>query len=263
MWMDTADLCFNNLLLLEREQISWFANWNWTDERCLAEALHAHPVVTWYLKNKCPDIVPWLEYLLDRYGSVSDAGQIYEAEQSVLQDINDLMVYVVDPAVYDEQPFLRWDDEQLTDLVDFRGQTVVDIGAGTGRLSLVAARMGAAVVYAVEPVGNLRRYLRRRAAELGHEAFYAVDGLITRIPLADNTADVMLAGHVVGECVRRECEEMERVTRPGGKIILCPGNGDKDDRIHQQLCDRGFEWARFEQPSAGWVRKYYKDTAAC
>ncbi len=71
----------------------------------------------------------------------------------------DWLVYVVDPSLYDAQPFLEWDSNELTSLVDFTGKTAIDVGSGTGRLALTVAHL-AKTVFAVEPVGNLREYLR-------------------------------------------------------------------------------------------------------
>ena len=47
----------------------------------------------------------------------------------------------------------------MTSLVDFTGKDVIDVGAGTGRLALTVAPL-ARVVFAVEPVGNLRTFLK-------------------------------------------------------------------------------------------------------
>jgi len=155
-WMDVTPLSFNTLLLLERVQLRWLPGWG-LPQRTLATALKAHPVVAWYLRHKCPEIALWVEDLLAMETPVVDAAGLREAELVVLRSLEDLLVYAVDPAIYDAQPFLGWDDQELTGLVDFGGKTVLDIGAGTGRLAFVAAAAGAAVVFAVEPVENLRR----------------------------------------------------------------------------------------------------------
>ena len=76
------------------------------------------------------------------------------------------------------------------------------IGAGTGRLTFTAAPK-AKTVFAVEPVGNLRRYIREKAKKLDLTNIYAVDGLITEIPYPDDFADVTMGGFVFGEVLTR------------------------------------------------------------
>jgi hypothetical protein len=51
---------------------------------------------------------------------------------------------------------------------------------------------------------------------------------------------------------------MARVTKPGGMVILCPGNNDRDNEAHDFLTSRGFAWSRFEEPGDGMKRKYWK-----
>ncbi|MEW5869178.1 MAG: class I SAM-dependent methyltransferase [Chloroflexota bacterium] len=254
-WMDTQGISFNSLLLLERVQISWMADWSLDQEMALA--LRANPAVAWYLRHKCPEAEPWLERLEAIEVDASDAQAVYAAEQHILQKMNDWLVYVVDPAVYDAQPFLNWDSQELSGLVDFSGKVVLDIGAGTGRLAFVAAPQ-AQTVYCVEPVGNLRCYIREKARRMGLHNVYAVDGLITEIPFPDGFADVCMGGHVFGDEPERELSELERVTRPGGMVILCPGSSERENEAHQVLVKGGYQWSRFEEPRDGWKRKYWK-----
>jgi len=87
---------------------------------------------------------------------------------------------------------------------------------------------------------------------------YAVDGLITEIPFPDSFFNITMGGHVFGDFPEAEYWELLRVTRLGGSIILCPGNSDQDNERHAFLVAQGFEWARFEEPSDGWKRKYWK-----
>lgn len=255
-WIDTSHMSFNVLLLLERVQISWMPGG--PPEKDIALALQANPVVGWYLRHKCPEVAPWLDRLQTiEAGDANDPRAVYAAEQSVLQTLNDWLVYVVDPAVYDAQPFLAWDSRQLSDLVDFSDQVVLDIGAGTGRLAFVAAP-AAQAVFCVEPVGNLRRYILEKARHLGYKNVFAAEGLITQIPFPDSFTGVTMGGHVFGEFPEQECDELERVTRSGGMVILCPGSSDKESDSHQVLVRRGYQWARFEEPRDGWKRKYWK-----
>ena len=255
-WMDVSQLSFNTLLLLERVQLNWFPCW--LPEEELGIALRANPAVEWFMRHKCPEITGWLDGVMANGPAILlGSEQIRRAEVTVLRSIDDLAVYAVDPAAYEAQPFLGWDSRELTGLVDFAGKTVVDVGAGTGRLALVAA-LEAAAVFAVEPVANLRIYLKEKARASGLRNVFPVDGLITDIPLPDSFADVTMGGHVFGDHPEEECRELARVTRPGGTIILCPGNNDQDNDIHAYLISQGFRWSRFEEPRDGIKRKYWK-----
>lgn len=256
-WLDTTHISFNALLLLESVQISWLPGSS-LDEADMALALHANPAVAWFLHHKCPEVVPWLERLpAPPTGSLDDPQAVHTAEQRILQALNDWLVYVLEPAVYASQPFLNWDSSELTRLIDFSDKIVLDIGAGTGRLAFVAAPRARQVI-CVEPVGNLRRYITHQARQMDFRNVYAIEGLITEIPLPDDFADVALSGHVFGDLPEQECDELERVVRSGAMVILCPGNNDHDNQPHQVLVQRGYSWSRFEEPRDGWKRKYWK-----
>ena len=256
-WIDVNVLSFNSVLLLERVQLSWLPGW--LREEDLAIALQANPVVAWYLKNKCPEISGWVDQVMaTRAGTPpAEAGRVREAEVAILNQINDLLVYVIDPSIYDAQPFTQWDSNELRSLTDWHGKTVIDIGSGTGRLALIAAEQ-ARLVYAVEPVANLRGYIKDKARRSGLDNIYPVDGLITELPFPDGFADVSMGGHVFGDYPEAEYAEMARVTRAGGMLILCPGSGVKEEMRHNFLVERGFEWAVFVEPPDDRVRKYWK-----
>ena len=252
-WLDVSHLSFNTLLLLERVQLSWFPGW--VPEKELAAALQANPAVEWYMRHKCPDLNDWLDKV-KRLAPIApmDARRVHTAEFKVLNTIQDLIVYVVDPAVYDAQPFNQWDSAELTSLVDFTGKTVIDIGAGTGRLSLVAAEKAAAV-FAVEPVANLRRYLKEKARQMGFKNVFPVDGIITDIPFPDAFADITMGGHVFGDVPEAEYQEIRRVTKPGGLMILMACSGQKECLF---CLFEGFDGKMYLEPGGGEMSKFWK-----
>lgn len=254
-WIDASKLSFNSLLLLERIQISKFPGWLPAKE--LAIALRSNPTVEWFLRNKCPEIRNWLDKIVSLDTGKCNKNDIQKAEQIILNSINDFLTYVIDPVKYDAQSFLQWEPSELTSIADFTGKIVIDVGAGTGKLTFIAAPR-AKVVYAVEPVGNLRFYLKQKAKDKGLSNVFIVDGLITDIPFPDNFADICMEGHTFGDNIEAEHREMGRVTKTGGIVIHCPGNNDKDNEIHQFLVGKGYKWSRFEEPEEGMKRKYWK-----
>jgi SAM-dependent methyltransferase len=257
-WIDVNYLSFNTLLLLERVQLSWFPGW--LPENETAIALQANPTVEWYLRHKCPEIISWIDQILTSSKSVPapDPELIRRAEIKVLECINDLVVYAVDPGIYDAQPFLGWDSNELRMLTDFSGKLVIDIGSGTGRLAFVAAEKAYAV-FAVELVSNLRCYIKQKAKALNINNVFPVDGLITDLPFPDGFADITMGGHVFGDNPPAEYAEMRRVTKSGGMIILCPGSSHSETTAHEYLVSNGFHWSRFEEPVDGMKRKYWKE----
>jgi SAM-dependent methyltransferase len=254
-WMDVSHLSFNTILLLEQVQLNWLPGW--LPEKELRIALKANPVVEWYFRHKCPSTNEWLDRVMAIDPDADNTpDEIRQAEAEIIASMTDLIVYVVDPSVYDAQPFLKWDENELLSLANFAGKSVIDIGAGTGKLTFLVADQ-ASVVFAMEPVTNLRNFIKKKALARNIRNVYPVDGLITEIPFPPNFADITMAGHVFGEYLEIEYQELCRVTKPGGTIILCPGNNDLDNETHKFLVSREFAWSRFEEPRDGFKRKYW------
>jgi SAM-dependent methyltransferase len=256
-WIDISDLSFNHILLLEQAQLSWFPGW--LPEAELAIALRANPVVEWYLRHKCPEIIPWIDGLISTHSLDSSISpqQIRTAELKILSKINDLLVYAIDPSIYDAQPFLGWDSNELLGLADFQDMVVIDVGSGTGRLAFSVADKARAV-FAVEPVANLRQYIKHKARAKHINNIFTMDGLITDLPFPAESADITMGGHVFGDQPAAEYTEMRRVTKSGGMIILCPGSSPSETKTHEYLVTQGFNWSEFQEPTEGLKRKYWK-----
>src|SRR5579864_3055065 len=72
------------------------------------------------------------------------------------------------------------------------GARVLEVGAGTGRLTLpVAAR--AAEVYALEPVAAMRRVLRRKIEARGLANVTLLEGRAEAVPLPDQSVDLAVS----------------------------------------------------------------------
>jgi SAM-dependent methyltransferase len=105
------------------------------------------------------------------------------------------------------------------------GRTVLDLGAGTGKLSRLLAETGARVV-AVEPVEEMRRLLETV------EGVQALAGTAEAIPLADASADactVAQAFHWFESAAA--LTEIHRVLRPDSALGLLWNRLDEADSV--------------------------------
>lgn len=98
-----------------------------------------------------------------------------------------------------------------------RGETVLDIAAGTGTSSEPFADHGVNVVPADFSLGMLRVGNRRRP-DLG---FTAADAM--RLPFADDSFDAVTMSFGLRNVadVEQALGEFLRVTRPGGRLVVC------------------------------------------
>lgn len=107
------------------------------------------------------------------------------------------------------------------------GRTVVDLAAGTGKLTRALLVTGAEVV-AVEPVAEMRAALPAGAR--------AVDGTAEAMPLDDASADAVAVAQAFhwfdGDAA---VAEIHRVLRPGGAVALVWNRRRMDDPLNQAI----------------------------
>ena len=223
--------------------------------------LKSYPHISWYICHKMPELGAWVAGLQELVKDEPIPSDMEKLVGDVMESMEDWIIYVTTPDDYHKLSFNAWDEKELTSLTDYTGKIVVDIGSGTGKQAFAVAPY-AKTIYCVEPVWNLRRYLKNRARKENISNMFVVDGIIQNIPFPENFADITISGHVVGEDISCETNEMERVAKRGGMIILCPGNIDADNSIHQQLTEIGYNWSVFLEPGedagSGYKRKYWK-----
>jgi demethylmenaquinone methyltransferase/2-methoxy-6-polyprenyl-1,4-benzoquinol methylase len=98
------------------------------------------------------------------------------------------------------------------------GERVLDLAAGTATSSAALARSGADVVGCDFSLGMLRV---GRAA--GHEGVSLVAGDALRLPFADASYDAVTISFGLRNTadVDRTLRELRRVTKPGGRLVVC------------------------------------------
>jgi SAM-dependent methyltransferase len=110
------------------------------------------------------------------------------------------------------------------------GHRVLDLAAGTGKLTRLLVPSGASVV-AVEPIPEMRAELEHRVPGVA-----VLDGTAERIPLADGSVD----GVTVAQAFHwfdpdAALREIHRVLRPRGALALVWNSRDERDPLQAEL----------------------------
>jgi SAM-dependent methyltransferase len=109
------------------------------------------------------------------------------------------------------------------DIAHVDDAVVLDAGAGTGRVTLPLARR-ARTVYAMDAAPPLLHLLERKVAAANLRNVEVIRGVFRRVPLPDNSVDAVVSCSAFGVCEARGGErgldELQRVTRPGGRILI-------------------------------------------
>jgi ubiquinone/menaquinone biosynthesis C-methylase UbiE len=111
----------------------------------------------------------------------------------------------------------------LLDQADVRaGESVLDLGAGTGTLAIrLKERSPAAQVTGLDADPDVLALARRKAADAGCEIEF-IEGFSTELPFAGDSFDVVLSTlffhHLTGPDKRTTLSEVRRVLKPGGRL---------------------------------------------
>jgi 2-polyprenyl-3-methyl-5-hydroxy-6-metoxy-1,4-benzoquinol methylase len=265
-WIKPEEYSFNTFLLMDKWIIQYFLGLNKNSQgyyvndeyrRHLGIALYYNPVVQWYFKEKCPEGKERIEELINGVSQNLSPKEIRESEMYILDKEDSFVVYAY-PKVMERLDYVKhWKPERLLGMVDFTDKVVLDIGSGTGRLAFAAAQK-AKYVYAIDPVDRLREYLRDEKEKIGIENIRISEGTIEEIPYPDDTFDIVMSGHVMGDNLNKEMNEMARVVKNGGYIIDCIGEDDRKRELNKDMIQLGFEHTYYKSILGGDIYNYWK-----
>ena len=124
--------------------------------------------------------------------------------------------------------------------LDLKDKVVLDVGCGSGILSLLALRKGAAKAVCGDISNFMLGLARAKAKQLGYDddriAFRQLDA--ESLPFEDASFDVVITGMTLGLLpeAERAVIEMARVLRPGGLLSV----GAHGPEHYWEACDASF-----------------------
>jgi demethylmenaquinone methyltransferase/2-methoxy-6-polyprenyl-1,4-benzoquinol methylase len=113
------------------------------------------------------------------------------------------------------------------------GELILDLAAGTGTSTAAIAETGATAIACDLSIGMLEVGKKR------HPQLTFVAGDALTLPFADETFDAVTISFGIRNVndVTKALQEMYRVTKPGGRLVIC----------------------EFSTPEVGWFRKIYQN----
>ncbi len=149
-----------------------------------------------------------------------------QAETWALGDFSRVAVFTTEPAA------------RLVRLASVKpGQTVLDVGTGTGVVALTVARVGAKVT-GIDLTPELLEQAKVTGETLGFNELVWRVGDAEDLPFPDSSFDVVLSqfGHMYAPRPEIATKEMLRVLKPGGTIAFATWPADQlVGRMHELL----------------------------
>ena len=139
------------------------------------------------------------------------------------------LLYRLEPELYERMASAERLHPGIADWLPCSADRIVEVGAGSGRLTMELISRGREVV-AIEPAAGLRQILERKLAKASHGYRATVRcGFFDDLPVPDGFADLVVACSVLtpapGHGGDAGLAEMERACRPGGCVaIVWPNN---------------------------------------
>ena len=158
------------------------------------------------------------------------------------------LLYRLEPELYERMASAERLHHGIVAWLPASADRIVEVGAGSGRLTMELIERGQEVV-AIEPAAGLRQILERKLATADHGYRARVThGFFDDLPVKTGSADLVVACSVLtpapGHGGDAGLAEMERVCRPGGCVaIIWPNN-------ISWLAARGYRYQSFAGPMA-------------
>lgn len=130
---------------------------------------------------------------------------------------------------FGREPAIRRRTIELAAIRD--GESVLDVGCGTGTLTLAAKRRaGAGQVRGIDASAEMIEVARQKAAKRGVDVEFQV-ALVEDLPYPDVSFDVALSSlmlhHLPDDLKRKGFAEVRRVLKPGGRLFAVDLAGSK------------------------------------
>jgi SAM-dependent methyltransferase len=251
------ELLIEDLLLLEPFQIGYLPER--APRAALWSVLKYHPEIRLELLSRHPPLEAYYDFLTHRYNK-GKRTDLALAEANLLWEIADLIIYNKYPEEFDRRVSIEYNPAELTDILDLTGKTVIDAGAGTGKLTFMLASLVREVI-AVEPVGALRNYISDKSATSKVNNIRVLSGFLHDLPCGNHSVDAVFTSHAFGWRLADELAEIERVVRSGGFAIHLSGLpvGLPDHVIHRTITSPRWGYRAVSYREAGGLKqKYWK-----
>ena len=123
------------------------------------------------------------------------------------------------------------------------GESVLDVGCGTGTLAIAAARRvgEGGTVTGVDPSAALLARARKKARRARSGVAFELSGG-EALPFPDRSFDLVLSSlvlhHLSHDALRSSAHEMYRVLKPGGRLLVVDIGGRQDPDRHTMHASR-------------------------